>query len=181
MVRSQDYPLPPITLVLGGIRSGKSIYAERLIADHYSCGVYVATTEFRDEEMEDRIRKHRERRGSSWEVVEEPLDIVSALRSHTFHQRPALLDCLTVWLANIVERGHDLETATSGLVSSLGSFDGPVVLVSDEVGLGGISANPLQRRFTDAAGQLNQAVAMVADRVVFVAAGLPMTLKDIKP
>ena len=179
MHRARDPSLPPTTLVIGGVRSGKSVHAERLITETHLGGIYVATAEIRDGEMAERVRLHRERRGPSWDVIEEPLDIVGALRAGAGRGMPFLIDSLTVWLANVLERDRDPGAEVSGLVSFLGSFDGPVVMVADEVGLGGISANALQRRFADAAGQMNQAIAMAADRVVLVAAGLPLTLKDV--
>lgn len=167
-------PLSPVTLVLGGQRSGKSAFAERLIEAH-GPGLYLATAKAGDAEMAERIRRHRERRGEDWTTVEEPLKLARAL-SHA--DRPVLVDCLTLWLANLMAAGRDIEAETRALTGALDGLAQPVVLVSGEVGLGVIPPDPLARRFADGAGALNQAVARVAERVVFVAAGLATLLKD---
>jgi len=170
--------LAPVTLVLGGIRSGKSEYAEGLIDAAGGPATYIAPALARDAAMVERIRRHQARRGSLWTTVEEPLDVTGALlRSCAC---PVLVDSLSVWLANLMEAGRDVEAEGAALVAALGTLSGPAVLVADEVGLGGISANALQRRFADAAGLLNQMVATEADRVVLVAAGLPLILKDTR-
>ena len=165
-----------VTLVLGGQRSGKSAYAEDLLAA-VSPKTYVATASARDGEMQQRISDHRLRRGADWVTVEAPLDIVAHLGAG-----PVLVDCLTLWLANIMEAEQSLETETDKLVSALEALKGPasapVVLVSGEVGLGVIPENALARRYADALGLLNQRVAAAADKAVLVAAGLPMILKD---
>jgi adenosylcobinamide kinase/adenosylcobinamide-phosphate guanylyltransferase len=169
--------LPPVTLVLGGARSGKSLYAERLVS-RFGPGVYLATAEARDEEMAARIRHHRQRRGRYWTTVEEPIDIVPAIKAYSTSGRAVLVDCLTLWLSNLMERDSDVDGDTQKLVAALTDLPGPVVLVSNEVGLGGVPGNALARAFMDAAGRLNQAVALVANRVVFMAAGLPLVLKE---
>lgn len=177
-MNTNDRPLPPVTLVLGGIRSGKSAYAERLVTARGN-GIYLATAEARDAEMARRIESHKERRGEIWTTVEAPLDLVAALREMSGPEIPLLVDCLTVWLANLMEAGRDPEAETRCLIAALSELPGPVVLVSNEVGLGGISPNALARAFADSLGTLNQSVALVADRVVLVAAGLPLVLKDV--
>jgi adenosylcobinamide kinase / adenosylcobinamide-phosphate guanylyltransferase len=164
-----------ITLILGGARSGKSAYAERLIGER---GLYLATAEAGDEEMRERIRRHRERRGAGWKTIEEPLDLAGALERHASADRPVLVDCLTLWLSNLMAAGLDIDTETQRLTERLGTLPCPVVLVSNEVGLGLVPTTPLGRAFRDHAGRLNQRVAAAADRVIFVAAGLPLTLKD---
>lgn len=168
--------LPPVTLVFGGARSGKSAYAERLVAAAGS-GLYLATAQAGDAEMAARIAQHRARRGVSWTTIEEPLGLVAALHEFASPRRPVLVDCLTLWLANLLAAGRDVEAETAGLTRGLGNLAGPVVLVSNEVGLGIVPATALGRAFRDHAGRLNQAVAGVADRVVFIAAGLPLVLK----
>jgi adenosylcobinamide kinase / adenosylcobinamide-phosphate guanylyltransferase len=167
--------LAPTTLVLGGMRSGKSLYAEELI-ETCGKGLYLATAEARDEEMKQRIKRHKERRGKAWQTIEEPLDIVAVIQENT--SRPILVDCLSLWVANLMEAGRDIEAETNALVRTLDSYKGHVVLVSNEVGLGGVSENALARAFCDQSGLLNQKVAAVADRVVFLAAGLPMVMKE---
>ena len=170
-------PLPPVTLVLGGQRSGKSALAERLIEAH-GPGIYLATAEAGDPEMAERIRRHRERRGEDWTTVEEPLELTRALGRHG--DRAVLVDCLTLWLANLMAAGSDIDAETRALTGALAGLAQPVVLVSGEVGQGVIPPTPLGRRFADEAGALNQAVARAADRVVFVAAGLATVLKDAR-
>ena len=175
--------LPPVTLVLGGARSGKSRHAESLIdsaiaAGRFGGATYVATAQELDAEMAARIAEHRRRRGDLWHTVEAPLDLVAALAAHADPGRPVLVDCLTLWLSNLMDRGRDVGAETTALAAALQDLSGPVVLVSNEVGLGIVPANALAREFRDNAGRLNQRVAELADRVLFVAAGLPLTLKD---
>lgn len=170
--------LPPVTLVLGGARSGKSRYAETLIEGTAESAVYLATAEAQDGEMEERIRHHRARRGRRWRTVEEPLAVVDALKREARPDRPILVDCLTLWLSNLLLGGRDPEREAGALVAALPSLDGPVLFVANEVGLGIVPDNALARAFRDHAGRLNQAVAAKADRVVFMAAGLPLVLKD---
>ncbi|MEQ9169737.1 MAG: bifunctional adenosylcobinamide kinase/adenosylcobinamide-phosphate guanylyltransferase [Rhodospirillales bacterium] len=169
--------LPPITLILGGQRSGKSRLAETLIEDAAGGGLYLATAEARDGEMTDRIAAHRARRGPDWETIEEPLDILGQIREHAAPGRPVLVDCVTLWLSNLMAAGRDPESEVETLARGLAGLAGPVVLVSNEVGLGVIPANALARSFADAAGLANQRLAACADRVVFTAAGLPLVLK----
>ena len=174
---SSAQALPRVTLVLGGARSGKSRYAEALIAKASSCALYLATAEPRDAEMAERIRHHQARRGGCWTTVEEPLALVAELDSGARPDRPILVDCLTLWLSNLLEAGRDVGRETDALVAALPRLDGPIVFVANEVGLGIVPNNALARAFRDHAGRLNQAIATRADRVVFVAAGLPLVLK----
>ena len=171
--------LPPVTLVLGGARSGKSAYAERLV-EACGGGFYLATAEAGDAEMAERIRHHQERRGDNWSTIEETLDIHLSLKEFSAPGKPVLVECLTLWLSNLTAAERDLDASVTGLIEVIGDLPGPVVLVSNEVGLGICPDNKLAREFVDNAGQLNRLVAMAADRVVFSVAGLPMTLKDIK-
>lgn len=174
---TSDIALAPVTLVLGGARSGKSAYAEALVSA-LGDGLYLATAEAGDAEMTARIRAHRDRRGDRWTTVEEPLDLSGSLSRHARPGRPILVDCLTLWLANLLGAGMDIDEETAHLVEGLAGLAGPVVLVANEVGLGIVPDTPLGRAFRDHAGRLNQRVAAVADRVVFIAAGLPLVLKD---
>jgi adenosylcobinamide kinase/adenosylcobinamide-phosphate guanylyltransferase len=170
--------LAPLTLVLGGARAGKSAYAERLIAPRADgAALYLATAEPGDPEMAERIAQHRARRGAAWTTIEEPLELTRALTRHARAERPILVDCLTLWLSNLMLAGRDVEATTRSLVDSLPVLAGPVVFVSNEVGLGIVPDNALARRFRDAAGRLNQAVAAACQRVVLMAAGLPLVLK----
>jgi len=169
--------LPPLTLVLGGARSGKSRFAEALLEGAAACGTYCATAEAGDAEMAARIAAHRARRGAFWHTVETPLAVADAIAAEADPERPLLIDCLTLWLSNsmMAEASIDEEFAT--LRMALRDAAGPVVLVANEVGLGLVPETPLGRHFRDAAGRLNQDIAALADRVVFVAAGLPLVLK----
>ena len=170
--------LPPISLVLGGARSGKSRYAEQLVETAASCGTYCATAEPGDAEMAERIAAHRARRGPFWHTVEASLALGQAIAAEAAPERPVLVDCLTLWLSNLLLAGRQWSDEADGLRRVLREVAGPVVLVSNEVGMGLVPETPLGRRFRDAAGRLNQDVAALADRVVFVAAGLPLVLKD---
>jgi adenosylcobinamide kinase / adenosylcobinamide-phosphate guanylyltransferase len=176
-------PLPAVTLVLGGARSGKSRYAEGLIEAAAPHGTYVATAEPGDAEMAERIAAHRARRhqisgGDFWNTVEAALDLPATIARESAGDRPLLIDCLTLWLSNLLLAEKYIETETGALCAALREATGPVVLVANEVGLGLVPETALGRRFRDAAGRLNQEVAALADRVVFVAAGLPLVLKE---
>ncbi|HJS33646.1 MAG TPA: bifunctional adenosylcobinamide kinase/adenosylcobinamide-phosphate guanylyltransferase [Alphaproteobacteria bacterium] len=173
--------LPTATLVLGGARAGKSAYAETLIMTSLTSGdtpIYIATAEAGDQEMRTRIEEHRARRGQRWTTIEAPLDLVAALRRHVIADQPALVDCLTLWLANLLAAGRDVARETERLVAILDDLGAPVVLVSNEVGLGIVPDNALARAFRDHAGRLNQAIAAAVPCVVMVAAGLPIVLKN---
>lgn len=169
--------LPAVTLVLGGARSGKSAYSEALIGTRTDA-VYLATAEAGDAEMQERILQHQARRGTAWTTFEEPLNLSAALVRATAGGRPVLVDCLTLWLSNLMGADRPVEAETDQLLAALPGLTAPVVFVSNEVGLGIVPSTPLGRAFRDAAGRLNQAVARTADRVVFIAAGLPLVLKE---
>jgi adenosylcobinamide kinase/adenosylcobinamide-phosphate guanylyltransferase len=169
--------LPAITLILGGARSGKSRHAERLVERAADRATYCATAEAGDTEMADRIAAHRARRGRAWSTVEAPLALADAIRVQSRADRPMLVDCLTLWLTNLMLAGREIEAEVAALAVALRDAPGPVVLVANEVGLGLVPETPLGRRFRDEAGRLNQEIAALADRVVFVAAGLPLVLK----
>ena len=168
--------LPPTTLVLGGARSGKSAYAEALFGD--TPALYLATGQALDGEMAERIDHHRRRRGDGWSTLEEPLDLAESLENVLRPDRPVLVDCLTMWLSNLMHAGRDLDRSLDRLCTVLAAPAGPVVLVSNEVGMGLVPDTALGRQFRDAQGRTNQKVAQIARRVVFVAAGLPLILKD---
>lgn len=165
------------TLVLGGARSGKSAFAEGLVRGSGLTAVYLATATAGDEEMAERIGRHRDDRGPHWITVEEPLDLVGALAREAAPSRAVLVDCLTLWLSNLVFAGRDPAGETAALAGALPSLHGPAVLVSNEIGLGLVPDTALGRAFRDAHGRMNQAVAAAVPRAVFVAAGLPLPLK----
>ena len=170
-----------ITLVLGGARSGKSRHAEGLVTATPGPRVYIATAQIWDEEMADRVAHHRQDRGPGWTTVEEPLDLPGALRRHAAPGTGVLVDCLTLWLSNLMMAEADIPAKSAELLEALADVQGRVVLVSNEVGLGIVPDNALARRFRDHAGRLHQEVAALATRVVFIAAGLPMVLKGERP
>ena len=165
-----------LTLVVGGARSGKSSHAEALIAAHPAPWTYIATAQAFDEEMEERIAHHRARRSASWRTVDAPLDLAQTLAVMP-RGAPVLVDCLTLWLSNIMLADLDVDAETRRLVEVLGAPRGPWVVVANEVGLGIVPENALARRFRDEAGRLNQIVATRADSVTFTVAGLPLAVK----
>jgi len=166
-----------LTLVLGGARSGKSRYAESLIAALPPPWIYLATAEVGDTEMAERIAAHRNRRGAGWRTFEEPNDVASILAAD---EGTILVDCLTLWLSNRMLAGADMDAEIAGLEIALDARVGPAVLVSNEVGFGIVPDNALARRFRDLQGRLNQRLAARADRVVLVVAGLPVVVKETK-
>jgi adenosylcobinamide kinase / adenosylcobinamide-phosphate guanylyltransferase len=164
-----------LTLVLGGARSGKSRYAESLVMALPSPWLYVATADARDSEMAERVAVHQGRRGPSWTTVETPRDIAGALAANA--NTPALVDCLTLWLSNVLLADADVDAEIEHLDGALARAAAPIVLVANEVGSGIVPDNALGRRFRDLQGLLNQRMAARVDRVFLVVAGLPLTLK----
>lgn len=165
------------TLVLGGARSGKSAFAERLIGEMNLTKVYLATATAGDDEMQARIAHHRRQRGEGWITVEEPLALVDTLTRESTIGRVVLVDCLTLWLSNLMMAERDPEVEAKRLVRFLDVSRYPIVFVSNEVGLGLVPETPIGRAFRDAQGRLNQILAAAVNNVVFVAAGLPLWLK----
>lgn len=163
-------------LITGGARSGKSVIAETKTLSLAPSAVYIATAEVGDAEMAARIRVHQARRGSEWASHAEAFDLVGALKA-TDGQGPRLVDCLTLWLTNLMLAGRDWQAEGRALVAALPMQGDPVVLVTNEVGGGIVPDNKLARDFRDAAGQLNQWVAAVADEVILAVAGLPLKVK----
>jgi adenosylcobinamide kinase/adenosylcobinamide-phosphate guanylyltransferase len=164
-------------LLLGGARSGKSRLAQARAEALAGELVYIATGEALDDEMTQRIARHRADRGRRWRTVEVPLDLAGAIRDEVGADRVLLVDCLTLWLSNLMAGDHDLAVASRGLIEALGSARGAILVVSNEVGMGIVPDNALARRFRDEAGRLHQEIALVVDEVVFVAAGLGLRLK----
>jgi len=165
-----------IELVIGGARSGKSAFAEAQALASGLRVIYLATGEARDAEMDERIAHHRARRPAGWRTVEEPLLLAAALRRAAAPDTCLLVDCLTLWLANVLLAERDGEVAK--LLETLPALPGRIFLVSNEVGSGIVPENALARRFRDEQGRLNQRVAALADRVTLVVAGLPLPLKQ---
>ena len=165
-----------IILITGGARSGKSRIAEQRVLALGTRATYIATAEARDAEMAARIAAHRARRGDAWTTHAEPLDLVGAL-TLTDGRGPRLVDCLTLWLTNLMLGGHDWQAAAGVLVAALPRQTDAVVIVTNEVGAGIVPDNALAREFRDAAGLLNQWVAAAADEVILAVAGLPLKVK----
>lgn len=165
------------TLILGGARSGKSRFAQQLAEREEGRLIYVATAGAYDGEMEERIARHRLDRGERWRTVEEQYDLASAVDRHAAAGHVLLVDCLTLWLSNLMLAEQDLGEASLKLIASLTRQEGHVILVSNEVGSGIVPETPLGRAFRDEAGRLNQAVAAKADSVALIVAGLPLWLK----
>lgn len=170
-----------IELIIGGARSGKSRYAEQQAQQAQTGGqtvTYIATSEARDDEMRERIAHHRQRRPADWRTVEEPRQLVEALRRQAAADRCLLVDCLTLWLTNVLlDESLACAAEVDRLVAELPTLPGCILLVSNEVGWGIVPENALARRFRDEQGRLNQRIAEIADQVTLVAAGLPMRLK----
>ena len=171
------------TLILGGARSGKSALAERLASAGGREVVYVATAEARDAEMAARIAHHRARRPAAWRCVEAPLALAATLAAHARPGRVLLVDCLTLWLSNLLgaDAPQRLDDERAALLTLLPDLPGELLLVANEVGLGVVPMGALSRRFVDEAGRLNQSIAAEVERVLFVAAGLPLALKGELP
>jgi adenosylcobinamide kinase / adenosylcobinamide-phosphate guanylyltransferase len=179
MTMEQEPPRTRIRslLVLGGARSGKSAYAQSLAEAYGSERLYLATAAAGDEEMAARIARHQADRGQGWTTLEEPLEIARALLTHAQPSRVVLVDCLTLWLSNLMLAGRDPAPAVTALADAIGELAGPVVLVSNEVGMGLVPDNKLGRDFRDWQGRANRELGAACDAVIFVAAGLPLQLK----
>ncbi|MCJ8139030.1 bifunctional adenosylcobinamide kinase/adenosylcobinamide-phosphate guanylyltransferase [Falsirhodobacter halotolerans] len=164
-----------VILITGGARSGKSLHAETRTRALGPNPVYIATAQAWDAEMAARIAQHRDRRGPDWHLIEAPLDLCAAL--DLCGADPALIDCLTLWLGNLMHHDRDWAAEVERLCAALAARTAPVVLVTNEVGMGIVPDNALARAFRDAQGTLNQRVARIADEVEFVVSGLPMRVK----
>lgn len=166
------------TLILGGARSGKSGYAQQIAETLSSTRKFIATAQALDDEMEARIARHISDRGESWKTLEAPLKLCEAIQTACDSDTSVLVDCLTLWLSNVMHSDLNVGSEISRLVDTVSSATSPLILVSNEVGMGLVPATPLGRDFRDEQGRLNQALASVCSRVEFVAAGLPITLKS---
>jgi adenosylcobinamide kinase/adenosylcobinamide-phosphate guanylyltransferase len=169
-------------LVLGGARSGKTGFAERLAMGAGVAPAYLATAEALDGEMRERVESHRRQRAGRFETVEEPLALANALQQAAARHDVILVDCLTLWITNLLGAGRDVAAAVEQLAGTLAEIESSrVILVSNEVGLGIVPDNPLARTFRDLAGATHQRIAETCDDVYFVIAGLPLTLKGAPP
>lgn len=169
-----------VELILGGARSGKSSYAERLAKDSKRSVVYIATSEVKDDEMAKRVAMHKAQRPSEWLVVEEPFNLSQALVKYSRPDNCILVDCLTLWLSNSLFGQQQVEwpDIKSEFLATLASLPGQVLLVSNEVGCGVVPMGEMSRQFVDEAGWLHQAIAAQVSKVTLVTAGLPMKLKE---
>jgi len=172
----------PVSLILGGARSGKSQRAEALVSSLDEHPVYVATAPLikGDTEWLERIERHKAERAGCWQVIEEEVALLSVLSEQAIAGRAVLVDCLTLWLSNLMFSGKDFEAEVSQLCDLLPTLSGHVVLVANEVGMGLVPENPEGRAFRDAQGRMNQKIAAVADKVEFIVAGLPICMKGDK-
>ncbi|MEW4466212.1 bifunctional adenosylcobinamide kinase/adenosylcobinamide-phosphate guanylyltransferase [Parasphingorhabdus sp. JC815] len=166
-----------ITLILGGARSGKSRFAQQLAEESSNKLIYIATAEAFDREMADRINRHKNDRGPRWQTVEEATDIAAVIAAHSRPQVTILIDCLTLWLSNLMLEKADIEAVQEQLIEALDNASGPVILVSNEVGSGIVPDSALGREFRDEAGRMNQRIAAAAGNVALITAGLPLWLK----
>jgi adenosylcobinamide kinase/adenosylcobinamide-phosphate guanylyltransferase len=164
-------------LVLGGARSGKSRFAQIQAETSGLSPIFIATAQAYDSEMEDRIARHAEARDARWRLIEAPFDLAGALAEHADPGCILLIDCMTLWLSNVMLRDDNVEAASGSLIAAVANLRGPAIFVSNEVGSSIVPDTALGRRFRDAQGRLNQALAQSCDAVVLVTAGLPMRLK----
>mgnify|MGYP001799373948 CR=1 FL=1 len=163
--------------ILGGARSGKSRRALALAEEVAKRPVFIATAEAWDDEMADRIERHKTERGPEWATIEAPLELIAGLETAAAKGDVCVIDCLTLWLSNLMHHDRDVDAETERLCAAIAALSTPLILVSNEVGLGLVPETPLGRAFRDAQGRLNQEVAKICDRVEFVVAGLPIALK----
>ena len=175
MIRSKG----ELVLALGGARSGKSSWALRYVEENYHSYVFLATAQVLDDEMAERVKLHQESRGPKWHLIEEPIEIPKTLKTKCSDFEAILIDCLTLWLSNIMLKMDDKEVSQyqDHLLEALSERKQAIIIVSNEVGTGIIPEFPMGRKFRDLAGQLNQEIAALADRVLFMIAGLPLALK----
>ncbi len=166
------------TLILGGARSGKSNYAQQLAEQTGLQVIYIATATPGDEEMRLRIERHQQDRPASWQLVEEPIDLVSALESYHHDKVCVLVDCLTLWLSNqIMNDDSKVAMAIDELVEMISQLELTLIMVSNEVGMGVVPMGEISRQFVDESGRMHQNLAQICDQVVMVIAGLPQILK----
>ena len=177
MARGNDPQTLRSALILGGARSGKSAYAQVLAEACSPLRLYLATGAPGDEEMAARIARHQADRGEGWTTLEEPLEVAAALLKHARAGAVVVVDCLTLWLSNLMLAGRDPGPAVTALADALAALAGPAILVSNEVGMGIVPDHKLSREFRDWQGRTNREIGAACDAVIFVAAGLPLRLK----
>ena len=172
-----------VHVILGGARSGKSAYAEQLASASELAVTYIATAQVYDDEFANRIAHHQERRPKDWQLIESPFNLATTLKTQVKENTVVIVDCLTLWLAQCIcpdcERPENVswEQERTDFLNALSSLKGSIILVSNEVGMGIVPLGEINRQFQDEQGRLNQSVAKLADKVSFIAAGLPLKLK----
>jgi adenosylcobinamide kinase / adenosylcobinamide-phosphate guanylyltransferase len=166
-----------IILVLGGARSGKSAFAEQMALESTAAPIYLATGRAWDDEMTSRIDKHKARRETNWQSFEEPLEVSQFVRNKSTGYDTLLLDCLTLWVTNLMLEERAIEPAFQDLLSTITSFQGTIIFVSNEIGMGIVPENKMAREFRDYIGDLHKRIADIANEVYLVVAGIPMTVK----
>jgi len=172
-----------VIFITGGCRSGKSRYALDYANRHFSKKLYLATCEVLDQEMAQRVENHKKMRGPEWQTVEEPLEVVEKVRRYGDEAEVVLLDCITLWLSNLLLKWDDDSKVTGEvdrLIETLKKSQASFLIVSNEVGMGIVPADPLSRRFRDLSGIVNQKIAEVADTVIYIVSGIPMFLKGVE-
>ncbi len=168
-------------LITGGCRSGKSRFALNYANQHYSKKLYLATCQVLDEEMAQRVENHKKIRGPEWQTIEEPVEIANKIRQYGNEVDVILLDCITLWLSNLLMRrmnDPEIMDEISRLIDTIKQSQTSLILVSNEVGMGIVPADPLSRRFRDLSGMANQKIAEVVNTVIFMVSGIPFFLKE---
>ena len=167
------------TLILGGARSGKSQHGENLALKNFGSPIYIFTAQSWDSEMDKRIVIHKERReGKNWQDVEAPIELSTAITSHATEDTTILIDCLTLWITNLMLTDTDIDTAINNLLTTIKTSPGEIILVSNEVGFGIVPENAMARRFRDFSGALHQKLALQAENVLLMVAGIPIMVKE---
>ncbi|MBR9866572.1 MAG: bifunctional adenosylcobinamide kinase/adenosylcobinamide-phosphate guanylyltransferase [Oceanospirillales bacterium] len=168
-----------IHFIIGGARSGKSSYAENLARNSGSDVIYIATAQAYDDEMQRRIQQHKNQRPGAWVTVEEPIEISDVIRNESAVNNCLLIDCLTLWVTNLLSADKDITDYKDRLVDAIGRVKGDIILVSNETGMGVVPMGELTRRYCDEAGWLHQKIAALADQVVLMVAGIPVVIKPV--
>jgi len=175
---AQIHQMPQVHLILGGARSGKSGYAEQIAQSMSQAVTYVATAQALDSEMSERIAHHQTQRPNHWLTIEEPIQLAQVIKQHDDEGQVILVDCLTLWLMNIIYQEQDVQVAIDDFLAALQSVKGTVLLVSNEISMGVVPMGKTSRDYVDSLGRLHQAIGRIADKVTLMVAGIPMAVKS---
>jgi len=175
---AQIHQMPQVHLILGGARSGKSGYAEQIAQSMSQAVTYVATAQALDSEMSERIAHHQTQRPNHWLTIEEPIQLAQVIKQHDDEGQVILVDCLTLWLMNIIYQEQDVQVAIDDFLAALQSVKGTVLLVSNEISMGVVPMGKASRDYVDSLGRLHQAIGRIADKVTLMVAGIPMAVKS---